>query len=168
MGDLCQRGRWLFADVPWPRHASGCALHAEGFRWRGWHEARQPPEPAHIALAATLLWNFRTPIALELMLLLGFVDASAPTLRRVLKVRPGMLWEPVWAGAPHLQPWVHEGCKTPIGDSWLRPRRQAPGRAVLLAIGGAQEALLAWPGTYDIVLNKRSGTRCYNLLLFGN
>lgn len=26
---------------------------------------------------------------------------------------------------------------------------------MLLAIGGAQEALLAWPGTYDIILNKR-------------
>ncbi|KAK9831448.1 hypothetical protein WJX81_006091 [Elliptochloris bilobata] len=67
---------------------------------------------------ATLNWNFRTPIARELMLLLGFIDASAPTLRHVLK---------------------------------------APGRAVLLAIGGAQEALLAWPGTYDIILNKRKG-----------
>lgn len=31
---------------------------------------------------------------------------------------------------------------------------------MLLAIGGAQEALLAWPGTYDIVLNKRFGARC--------
>jgi len=41
--------------------------------------------------AATLLWNFRTPIARELMLLLGFVDASAPTLRRVLKVGPDEL-----------------------------------------------------------------------------
>lgn len=26
---------------------------------------------------------------------------------------------------------------------------------MLLAIGGAQEALLAWPGTYDIIPNKR-------------
>jgi len=48
-------------------------------------------EPAHAGLAATLLWNFRTPIARELMLLLGFVDASAPTLRRVLKVGPDKL-----------------------------------------------------------------------------
>lgn len=37
-------------------------------------------------VTATLNWNFRTPIARELMLLLGFIDASAPTLRRVLKV----------------------------------------------------------------------------------
>ncbi|BDA43207.1 Diacylglycerol O-acyltransferase 2 [Coccomyxa sp. Obi] len=67
---------------------------------------------------ATLRWNFITPIARELMLLLGFVDADAATLRRVLA---------------------------------------APGRGVMLAIGGAEEALLARPGLNDIVLNKRKG-----------
>ena len=38
---------------------------------------------------------------------------------------------------------------------------------MLLAIGGAQEALLAWPGTYDIILNKRHESRafCSPLLL---
>lgn len=55
------------------------------------------------------------------MLLLGFVDADASTLRRVLS---------------------------------------APGRAVMLAIGGAEEALLARPGFNDLVLNKRSALRC--------
>ena len=30
-----------------------------------------------------------------------------------------------------------------------------PGRAVLLAVGGAEEALLARPGTNDLILNKR-------------
>lgn len=34
--------------------------------------------------AATLRWNFNTPIARELMLLHGFVDADAATLRKVL------------------------------------------------------------------------------------
>ncbi|EIE22510.1 hypothetical protein COCSUDRAFT_83467 [Coccomyxa subellipsoidea C-169] len=66
---------------------------------------------------ATLRWNFITPIARELMLLLGFVDADAWTLRQVLS--------------------------------------SAPGRAVMLAIGGAEEALLAGPGLNDLVLNKR-------------
>ncbi len=69
-----------------------------------------------LCCAATLRWNFITPIARELMLLLGFVDADAATLRRVLA---------------------------------------APGRGVMLAIGGAEEALLAQPGLNDIVLNKR-------------
>lgn len=32
-----------------------------------------------------------------------------------------------------------------------------PGRAILLAVGGAAEALLAEPGTYDIILDKRKG-----------
>ncbi len=50
------------------------------------------------------------------MLLLGFIDADAATLRRVLR---------------------------------------KPGRAVMLAVGGAEEALLARPGRNDLVLNKR-------------
>lgn len=75
----------------------------------------------HHRCAATLKWNFITPIARELMLLLGFVDADASTLRRVLS---------------------------------------APGRAVMLAIGGSEEALLARPGFNDLVLNKRSAPRC--------
>ena len=32
-----------------------------------------------------------------------------------------------------------------------------PGRAVMVAIGGASEALLAAPGTMDLILNKRYG-----------
>ncbi len=70
-----------------------------------------------VRFTATLRWNFITPIARELMLLLGFVDADAWTLRQVLS--------------------------------------SAPGRAVMLAIGGAEEALLAGPGLNDLVLNKR-------------
>jgi hypothetical protein len=31
-----------------------------------------------------------------------------------------------------------------------------PGRAVMLAVGGAEEALLARPGMHDLILNKRS------------
>ena len=50
------------------------------------------------------------------MLLLGFIDADAATLRKVLR---------------------------------------KPGRAVMLAVGGAEEALLAKPGTHDLILNKR-------------
>lgn len=30
-----------------------------------------------------------------------------------------------------------------------------PGRALMVAIGGASEALLAAPGTMDLILNKR-------------
>jgi len=56
------------------------------------------------------------------MLLLGFVDADAASLRRVLAAKPG--------------------------------------RAVVLAIGGAEEALLARPGTNELVLNKRCCSLC--------
>lgn len=90
------------------------------------------------------------------MLLLGFIDASAPTLRRVLKV-------PISGFFPAL--------RTPqCGQHPCYIATQAPGRAVLLAIGGAQEALLAWPGTYDIILNKRRDARalcCPVLICFG-
>lgn len=37
----------------------------------------------------------------------------------------------------------------------LRQVLRKPGRAVLLAVGGAEEALLARPGTNDLILNKR-------------
>eukprot|EP00878_Enallax_costatus_P007164 GHUV01007508.1.p2 GENE.GHUV01007508.1~~GHUV01007508.1.p2 ORF type:complete len:231 (+),score=53.48 GHUV01007508.1:473-1165(+) len=42
-------------------------------------------------------------------------------------------------------------------QSCLMVLGKGAGQAILLAVGGAQESLLARPGTYDIVLSKRKG-----------
>ncbi|KAJ3127220.1 diacylglycerol O-acyltransferase 1 [Physocladia obscura] len=95
---------------------------------------------------ATLPINFWIPLWRDFMLSLGFVSCEGASLRAVLKGRRKQ---------HNVQKDLDNGEK--IKKVYETQGGNGTGRALYIAIGGADEFLLMEPGTMDLVILKRKG-----------
>eukprot|EP00879_Flechtneria_rotunda_P031230 GHRR01034097.1.p1 GENE.GHRR01034097.1~~GHRR01034097.1.p1 ORF type:complete len:270 (+),score=57.66 GHRR01034097.1:214-1023(+) len=147
-------GKWAAKTGSWPKP----------LRWWGWWRHCAEYFPVQLIKTADLDPDQRyifvvAPHGIVTMFCWPCFDTDATGF---LQKFPGIDIHPMTLEINFKLPFLREflllhGVVDASKTACLMVLGRGSGQAILLAVGGAQESLLAKPGTYDLILNKRKG-----------
>lgn len=147
-------GRWASKKATWPKH----------FRWLSWWNHCADYFPTQLIKTADLDPDERyifvvAPHGIVTAFCWPCFDCDATDFSTKY---PGIDIHPMTLEVNFKLPFMREflllhGVVDASKTACLMTLGKGSGQAILLAVGGAQEALLSRPGTYDLVLSKRKG-----------